>query len=71
VLTNELKRARALAELRHARARWSRAAGDRAARCARIAGVVSRELRETDLLAVDEQTVSIVLLDADVQSSAR
>ena len=36
-----------------------------------IAGVVSRELRETDLLATDERTVQMVLLDADVQSSAR
>ena len=46
-------------------------AGDRAAAVREIAGLVSRELRETDLLATDEQTVSLVLLDADIQSSAR
>jgi len=36
-----------------------------------IAGLVSRELRETDLLGIDATTVSMVLLDADLQNSTR
>ena len=36
-----------------------------------ITNLVSRELRETDMLAADATTVSLVLLDADVQNSAR
>jgi hypothetical protein len=36
-----------------------------------IAGLVSRELRETDMLSTDATTVSMVLLDADVHNSAR
>lgn len=35
-----------------------------------IAGIVSRELRETDMLATDATTVSMVLLDADLENSA-
>jgi hypothetical protein len=34
-----------------------------------IAGLVSGELRETDMLATDDTTVSMVLLDADLQNS--
>jgi len=36
-----------------------------------IAGLVSRELRETDLLGTDDTTVSMVLLDTDLQNSNR
>ena len=36
-----------------------------------IARVVSRELRETDLLAAEQATVSMVLLDTDLQNSRR
>jgi len=36
-----------------------------------IAGLVSGELRETDMLATDATTVSMVLLDADLHNSTR
>jgi hypothetical protein len=36
-----------------------------------VARIVSREVRETDLLSADESTVSVVLLDADLQNSLR
>jgi hypothetical protein len=36
-----------------------------------IAGLVARELRETDLLALDGTVVSLVLLDTDLQNSSR
>jgi GGDEF domain-containing protein len=36
-----------------------------------IARLVHPELRETDLLAIDETTLSMVLLDADMQNSTR
>ena len=36
-----------------------------------IAGLIDPELRETDLLAVDDTAVSVVLLDADLQNSRR
>jgi GGDEF domain-containing protein len=36
-----------------------------------IARLVNPELRETDLLAVDQDTVWMVLLDADLQNSTR
>jgi hypothetical protein len=36
-----------------------------------IAGLIHPELRETDLLAFDNTTVSMVLLDADLQNSQR
>ena len=36
-----------------------------------IARLVNPELRETDLLAVDQETVWMVLLDADLQNSTR
>ena len=35
------------------------------------AGLVSHELRETDLLAADDASVWMVLLDTDLQNSAR
>ncbi len=68
VLTNELKRALrsqnfvtlVLIEPRGA---------EPAAAAREIAGLVSRELRETDMLAADATTVSMVLLDADLQNS--
>jgi Cu/Ag efflux pump CusA len=36
-----------------------------------IARLINPELRETDLLAVDQETVWMVLLDADLQNSTR
>ncbi len=68
VLTNELKRALrsqnfvtlVLLEPRGA---------EPAAAAREIAGLVSRELRETDMLAADATTVSMVLLDADLPNS--
>jgi hypothetical protein len=45
--------------------------GARATAVDEIARLLNPELRETDLLAVDEDTVWIVLLDADLQSSTR
>ena len=68
VLTNELKRAQrsqnfvTLVQL-------APRAGETAETVREITAVVSRELRETDLLAADATTVSLVLLDADVQNS--
>ena len=70
VLTHELKRAQrsqsfvtlVLLEPR---------AGDTADAVREITRLVRRELRETDMLAADAKAVSLVLLDADVQNSAR
>lgn len=70
VLTNELKRALrcqnfvtlVLLEPR---------GGEHGAAVAEIAGLVSHELRETDMLATDATTVSMVLLDADLQNCTR
>ena len=70
VLSNELKRAQrsqnfvtlVLMEPR---------AGAPAGAVAEIARLVSRELRETDMLATDSTKVSMVLLDSDVQNSNR
>jgi GGDEF domain-containing protein len=45
--------------------------GERATALDEIAGLVNPELRETDLLAVGEETVWMVLLDADLQNSMR
>jgi hypothetical protein len=45
--------------------------GDRANGVDDIAQLVNPELRETDLLAVDQETVWMVLLDADLQNSTR
>jgi hypothetical protein len=41
--------------------------GNRATR--QVARIVSREVRETDLFSADDSTVSVVLLDADLQSA--
>lgn len=68
VLTNELKRALrsqnfvtlVLMEPR---------GGDRQAAVREIVGLVSDELRETDMLAMDATLVSMVLLDSDLQNS--
>jgi hypothetical protein len=45
--------------------------GDRDAAVREIATLVTRELRETDLLAAGTGFVSLVLLDADLQSAMR
>jgi hypothetical protein len=68
VLTNELKRAlrsQNFVTLVLIEPRGS----DPAAGLREIASLIHPELRETDLLAVDESTVSMVLLDADLQNS--
>jgi hypothetical protein len=70
VLTNELKRA-VRSQNFVTLVLMAPNAGERPGAVREIAGLVSRELRETDLLATDERTVSLVLLDADLQSSAR
>jgi GGDEF domain-containing protein len=70
VLTNELKRA-VRSQNFITLVLMEPSAGDPAAAVREIAGLVSRELRETDLLATDERAVWLVLLDADTQSSAR
>jgi len=70
VLTNELKRA-----LRSQNfvtlVLIEPQGGDPATGLREIARLLHPELRETDLLAVDETTVSMVLLDADLQNSKR
>jgi len=45
--------------------------GDIAEGLRQLMRLIHPELRETDLLAVDEMTVSMVLLDADLQNSRR
>jgi GGDEF domain-containing protein len=45
--------------------------GERAIAVDEIARLLNPELRETDLLAVGEETVWMVLLDADLQNSMR
>ena len=70
VLTNELKRALrsqnfvtlVLIEPR---------GGDPAQALPEIVRLIHPELRETDLLAIDDTAVSMVLLDADLQNSRR
>lgn len=70
VLTNELKRA--LRSQNFVTLVQMEPRGDGAAAAIpEIAGLVSRELRETDMLATGPTTVSMVLLDADVQNSNR
>jgi len=44
---------------------------DAAAAVPEIRALVGRELRETDMLAVDGTTVSMVLLDADLERTSR
>ena len=70
VLTNELKRA-ARSQNFVTLVLMEPRSGARADAIRDIAALVSRELRETDLLATDDTTVSMVLLDADVQNSSR
>jgi hypothetical protein len=70
VLANELKRA-ARSQNFVTLVVMEPRASDRADAVKEIAGLVSRELRETDLLGTDETTVSMVLLDTDLQNSNR
>jgi hypothetical protein len=70
VLTNELKRA-----LRSQNfltlVLLEPSGGDPETAMREIVALVSGELRETDMLSADASTVSMVLLDADVQNSNR
>ena len=68
VLANELKRA-ARSQNFVTLVLMEPHADDRADAVREVAHLVSRELRETDLLAVEGNTVSMVLLDADLQNS--
>ena len=70
VLANELKRA-ARSQNYVTLVLLEPRAGEHAAAVNEIASLVSRELRETDLLATDETVVSLVLLDADVQNATQ
>lgn len=70
VLANELKRAARSQNFVTLVVMEPRAT-DRGDAVREIAGLVSRELRETDLLATDDTTVSMVLLDTDLQNSNR
>jgi GGDEF domain-containing protein len=70
VLANELKRAlrsQNFVTLVLLEPRGERSAEDRR----NIASLINPELRETDLLAVGDTAVSMVLLDADMQNSMR
>jgi hypothetical protein len=69
VLANELKRAARSQNFVTLVLMEPRAARTEAVR--EIAVLVSRELRETDLLAADDALVSMVLLDTDLQNSSR
>jgi len=70
VLANELKRA-ARSQNYVTLVLLEPRAGDRTSAVNEIASLVSRELRETDLLATDETLVSMVLLDADVHNATQ
>jgi hypothetical protein len=70
VLTNELKRAARSQNFVTLVLMEPRAA-DLSAAVRETAAIVSRELRETDLLATGDDMVSMVLLDADLQNSRR
>ena len=68
VLTNELKRAlrsQSFVTLVLIEPRG----GDRGGEVREIAALVRPELRETDLLAIEADAVSLVLFDADLQNS--
>ena len=69
-LTNELKRAQRSQSF-VTLVQMEPRAGEAAAAIQEITRLVSRELRETDMLAADATTVSLVLLDADLQNSNR
>jgi hypothetical protein len=68
VLTNELKRALRSQNFVTLVLMGPRG-GEPAAAVREIAGLVSGEVRETDLVATDATTVWMVLLDADLQNS--
>jgi hypothetical protein len=70
VLTNELKRAQRSQNFVTLVLMEPRTGGSADA-VGEIARVVSRELRETDMLAADATKVSMVLLDTDLQNSNR
>jgi hypothetical protein len=70
VLTNELKRAQRSQNF-VTLVQMGPRAGEAADAIGEITRLVSRELRETDMLAADATTVSLVLLDADLQNSNR
>jgi hypothetical protein len=70
VLANELKRAARSQNFVTLVVMQPRADG-RAEAVRETAGLVSHELRETDLLAADDASVWMVLLDTDLQNSAR
>jgi hypothetical protein len=70
VLANELKRAARSQNFVTLVLMQPRADG-RAEAVRETAGLVSHELRETDLLAADDASVWMVLLDTDLQNSAR
>jgi GGDEF domain-containing protein len=70
VLANELKRA-ARSQNFVTLVMMQPSAADRAGAVRETAGLVSRELRETDLLGTDETSVWMVLLDTDLQNSTR
>ena len=70
VLTNELKRAQRSQNFVTLVLMEPRTGGSADA-VGEIARVVSRELRETDMLATDATKVSMVLLDTDLQNSNR
>ena len=70
VFTNELKRA-ARSQNFVTLVMMQPRAENRAEVVRETAGLVSRELRETDLLATDDTSVWMVLLDTDLQNSSR
>ena len=70
VLTNELKRAQRSQNFLTL-VQMEPHAGQATDAVSEITRLVSRELRETDMLAADATTVSLVLLDADLQNSTR
>jgi GGDEF domain-containing protein len=70
VLANELKRA-ARSQNYVTLVLLEPRAGDQTSAVNEIAALLSRELRETDLLATDETLVSMVLLDADVHNATQ
>ena len=70
VLTNELKRA-ARSQNYVTLVMMQPRADDRGEAVRETAGLVSHELRETDLVGTDESSVWMVLLDTDLQNSSR
>ena len=70
VLTNELKRAQRSQNF-VTLVQMEPRSGAPAEAVSEIARLVSRELRETDMLATDSTKVSMVLLDTDLQNSNR